>query len=36
VYGNNPDFFKEVLKGIVTAPFVLIQNTFRKKVLRNK
>lgn len=33
-YGNNISFYKEVLLGIVTAPFKLIKNLFIKKILK--
>jgi hypothetical protein len=33
VYGYNPLFFKEVLLGFLTAPFVLINNVYRKHIV---
>lgn len=34
VYGKNPLFFKEVVLGIVTAPFLLLSRVFTKHILK--
>lgn len=33
-YGHDFSFYKQVLVGIFTAPFILIRNTFKKRVLK--
>lgn len=34
VYGHHPLFYKELVYGIIVAPFTLIGNTFRKRILK--
>lgn len=33
IYGNNLSFYKEVILGIISSPYRLLKNTFKKRIL---